>query len=195
MVQQYSESDLRLQVLSLPPQPHPNKSFTLRLLISRVLTSVLCSKRRLPPPLLPPMSGISCAVCARTLDRPPCRSARFFRRNGPIRRNIHICRVAFARKCIVSFDPGFEYSLNRSGDDWTTWKNVEGQTTAIRNHLKTHDKLWSDLVLLKQLKGWDRMGTSNKNSPSGEREAFSLPGFYERLVKWIAVDDQVRLVV
>ncbi|KAJ7482847.1 hypothetical protein B0H11DRAFT_1807231, partial [Mycena galericulata] len=39
------------------------------------------------------------------------------------------------------------------------------------------------------------MGTSNKNCSSGEREEFSLPGFYERLVKWIAVDDQALDVV
>jgi hypothetical protein len=83
-----------------------------------------------------------------------------------------------------------------SGDEWTTWKNVEGQTTAIRNHLKSqsHEKVWHDMVLLKQLKGWETLGTSNKNSPSGEHEPFSLPGFYNRLVKWIAVDDQVRAI-
>ncbi|KAJ6620952.1 hypothetical protein B0H10DRAFT_2432551 [Mycena sp. CBHHK59/15] len=77
-------------------------------------------------------------------------------------------------------------------DEWTTWKNVEGQTTAIRKHLRSpaQNKLWRDLVLLKQLKGWETLGTSNKDSPCGEREEFSLPGFYERLVKWIAVDDQ-----
>ena len=44
-------------------------------------------------------------------------------------------------------------------------------------------------MLLKQLKGWETIGASTKPAP-GEREEFSLPGFYERLVKWIAVDDQ-----
>lgn len=65
---------------------------------------------------------------------------------------------------------------------------------AIRNHLQRHGSLWRDVVLLKQLKGWEKMGISHKDSPSGGRERFSLPGFYERLVKWIAVDDQVRLL-
>lgn len=54
-------------------------------------------------------------------------------------------------------------------------------------------KIWRDMVLLKQLKGWETLGTSNKETPSGDREPFSIPGMYERLVKWIAVDDQVRL--
>ena len=77
-------------------------------------------------------------------------------------------------------------------DSWSTWKNVEGQTTAIRNHLKLkHGRYWRDMVLLKHLKGWKKLGTSNKDSPSGQHETFSLDGFYDRLTKWIAVDDQV----
>ncbi|KAJ7735047.1 hypothetical protein B0H16DRAFT_1765616 [Mycena metata] len=84
-----------------------------------------------------------------------------------------------------------------TGNNWTTWRNVDGQTSAIRNHLKSesHAKVWRDMVLLKQLKGWETLGTSNKETPSGTRETFSLPGFYERLVKWIAVDDQSLDVV
>lgn len=79
-------------------------------------------------------------------------------------------------------------------DDWTSWKNVEGQTDAIRTHLKkAHGKYWREMVLLKQLKGWTKFGTSNNasESPVVEREPFSLEGFYDRLTKWIAVDDQV----
>ncbi|KAJ7790833.1 hypothetical protein B0H14DRAFT_2625605 [Mycena olivaceomarginata] len=100
------------------------------------------------------------------------------------------------REVISTKRPGKEFSHLAcrlcTGDEWTTWKNVKGQTTAIHNHLKSqsHEKVWHDIVLLKQLKGWETLGTSNKNSPSGEHEPFSLPGFYNRLVKWIAVDDQ-----
>ncbi|KAJ7794068.1 hypothetical protein B0H14DRAFT_2622246 [Mycena olivaceomarginata] len=96
---------------------------------------------------------------------------------------------------IGRYSPPFRHRHPR-GDQWTTWKNVKGQTTAIHNHLKSqsHEKVWHDIVLLKQLKGWETLGTSNKNSPSGEHEPFSLPGFYNRLVKWIAVDDQVRAI-
>ena len=69
-------------------------------------------------------------------------------------------------------------------DSWSTWKNVEGQTTAIRNHLKLkHGRYWQDMVLLKHLKGWKKLGTSNKDSPSGQHETFSLDGFYDRLTK------------
>ncbi|KAJ7026472.1 hypothetical protein C8F04DRAFT_1190538 [Mycena alexandri] len=77
-----------------------------------------------------------------------------------------------------------------TGEKWTVWRNGEGQTGNIRHHLRTeHYKLWSDLVVLKKLKGWESVGISAKTA-AGEREEFSLPGFHERLVKWIAVDDQ-----
>ncbi|KAJ7702894.1 hypothetical protein B0H16DRAFT_736274 [Mycena metata] len=82
-------------------------------------------------------------------------------------------------------------------DNWTTWRNVEGQTTAIRNHLKSgeHGKLWHDMVVLQKLKGWETLGTAYKDTSSGEHKEFLLPGFYTRLVKWIAVDDQALNVV
>jgi len=31
------------------------------------------------------------------------------------------------------------------------------------------------------------------DSSPGDRPPFTLDGFYERLVRWIAVDDQVRI--
>ncbi|KAJ7803186.1 hypothetical protein B0H14DRAFT_3778595 [Mycena olivaceomarginata] len=43
--------------------------------------------------------------------------------------------------------------------------------------------------------GWETLGTSNKHTPARERETSSIPGFYNRLVKWIAVDDQSLDVV
>ncbi|KAJ7855527.1 hypothetical protein B0H13DRAFT_1903049 [Mycena leptocephala] len=44
------------------------------------------------------------------------------------------------------------------------------QTTAIRNHIKSqHRKVWRDIVIEK-LKGWNKLSTSNKNSPFDERE-------------------------
>lgn len=49
---------------------------------------------------------------------------------------------------------------------------------------------------MKQLKGWMQLGVTASEKPQGihhprAREPFSLAGFYERLIKWIAVDDQV----
>lgn len=80
----------------------------------------------------------------------------------------------------------------RRGPQWTTWKNVSGQTSAIRSHLKEkHYRTWRELVMLNQLKGWTDI---SKECPEDEREAFSLQGFYERLLRWIAVDDQVPYI-
>ncbi|KAJ6597887.1 hypothetical protein B0H10DRAFT_1959640 [Mycena sp. CBHHK59/15] len=78
-------------------------------------------------------------------------------------------------------------------DKWRTWKNVDGQTSVIRDHLKAdHYRVWVDVVFHKKLKGWNTIGASRK-AAAGEHEEFSLPGFYDRLAKWIAVDDQVRI--
>ncbi|KAJ7703836.1 hypothetical protein B0H14DRAFT_3903685 [Mycena olivaceomarginata] len=80
-------------------------------------------------------------------------------------------------------------------DKWRTWKNVNGQTSVICDHLKAdHYRVWVDVVFHKKLKGWETIGASRK-AAAGEREEFSLPGFYDRLEKWIAVDDQSLDVV
>jgi hypothetical protein len=55
-----------------------------------------------------------------------------------------------------------------------------------------HLKVWQDVVVLEKLKGWKDIGTSPSYLESGQREKFSIEGFYERLLRWIAVDDQVR---
>lgn len=46
----------------------------------------------------------------------------------------------------------------------------------------------------RHLKGWETIGTLTDHAP-GEREEFSLPVFYEKLAKWIAVDDQASVLV
>ncbi|KAJ6538757.1 hypothetical protein B0H10DRAFT_1971341 [Mycena sp. CBHHK59/15] len=66
-------------------------------------------------------------------------------------------------------------------DKWRTWKNVDGQTSVIRDHLKAdHYRVWVDVVFHKKLKGWNTIGASRK-AAAGEHEEFSLPGFYDRL--------------
>jgi hypothetical protein len=63
---------------------------------------------------------------------------------------------------------------------------VEGQTSVIREHLKKdHGDEYREMVCAKKLKGWadiqvgqSRMVTSMKV----DREAFSLDGFYQRLI-------------
>jgi hypothetical protein len=85
--------------------------------------------------------------------------------------------------------------LLHSGDKWKVWRNVHGQTSAIRNHLKEeHEALWRDVVVLEKLKGWKDVGNSPGYSESGRtrNEKFTIEGFYEKLLRWIAVDDQVK---
>lgn len=89
-------------------------------------------------------------------------------------------------------------TISRLDDDvWHTWKNADGQTASLRHHFKTkHYKVWREIVVMKQLKGWMQLGVTASEKPQGihhprAREPFSLAGFYERLIKWIAVDDQV----
>lgn len=80
---------------------------------------------------------------------------------------------------------------------WTVWKNGPGSCSNIRRHLKAkHFKLWSDIVISQKLKGWQEVQrdvtSRDKERP---RETFSLDGFYERLIKWVTVDDQVSLAL
>ena len=52
-----------------------------------------------------------------------------------------------------------------------------------------HGKAWREVVVLNKLKGWETIDLpiNGKN----HREPFSLEGFYQRLVRWVSVDDQV----
>lgn len=81
--------------------------------------------------------------------------------------------------------------------DRKVWQNAHGQTSSIRNHLRIHhEALWLDIVVSKELKGWQDVRSGSAQAPNTmEREPFSLVGFYERLLKWIAVDDQVCVFI
>jgi hypothetical protein len=74
-------------------------------------------------------------------------------------------------------------------------ENVGGQCHNIRRHLKKeHFKTWADIVVLKKLKGWQGIHQHlKKGEPS--REPFHLEGFHDKLIRWIAVDDQVSCVI
>lgn len=79
------------------------------------------------------------------------------------------------------------------------WSNTDGQTEKIRKHLQeAHWLIYRELVLSHKLKGWEKIARGEVPEVAGgtgranqEHEAFSLEGFYKRLLKWIAVDDQV----
>ena len=72
-----------------------------------------------------------------------------------------------------------------------TLVNKNAQSDLIRKHLTSkHGKLYREIVVLKKLKNWETIdqSTTREKPPC---EPFSLPGFYEQLIQWIAVDDQV----
>jgi hypothetical protein len=141
------------------------------------------------------MFGSSSAALIQMLRRPHRQNPQRRTSKGQTRWNFRTWHVASARAYCILFASFFSliYLYCIRLEKWSTWKNVDGQTTAIQNHLKVeHGKVWRELILLKQLKGWETIGASTQTAP-GEREEFSIPGFYDRLVKWIAVDDQARL--
>jgi len=89
----------------------------------------------------------------------------------------------------------FINSTLRDRDEWTAWKCCEGQTTNIRTHLReNHWKVYREVVVKEKLKYWDEIaqmtGPTALSAPK-ECEPFTLEGFFERLVKWVVVDDQV----
>lgn len=81
---------------------------------------------------------------------------------------------------------------------WRAWLNRNGQTENIRDHLiDAHWDTFRETVLVEKLKGWENIASGALTGPGGSktstasREPFSVEGFYERLVKWVVVDDQV----
>lgn len=82
--------------------------------------------------------------------------------------------------------------------EWRCWKNTGGQTEAIWAHLlsdRKHAEQYQHWVLEHKLKGWETLGKTDNEQGPGARPQFTLEGFYERLVCWIAVDDQSLNVV
>ncbi|PPR07616.1 hypothetical protein CVT24_004169 [Panaeolus cyanescens] len=79
---------------------------------------------------------------------------------------------------------------------WTTWKNTEGQSKTIQNHLhKHHFKIWRELVVMHQLKGWDALPEPGVSTDEEDLPPFSVAEFHKLLVKWISADDQSMSVV
>ena len=52
-----------------------------------------------------------------------------------------------------------------------------------------HGKAWREIVVLKKLKGWETIDLPTIRKKNWE--PFSLEGFYQQLVCWVSVDDQV----
>ncbi|THU83592.1 hypothetical protein K435DRAFT_871131 [Dendrothele bispora CBS 962.96] len=76
------------------------------------------------------------------------------------------------------------------------WRNSDGQTKTLRKHLRSHGKTWTEIILIKKLKGWEKLARDlPTETETRARPPFTLEGFYERLLKWIAVDDQPGTIV
>lgn len=72
-------------------------------------------------------------------------------------------------------------------------------TSTIESHLKKHGALWRLSVHQLRLKGWQTILLPEDHAPKVgepkyEQPSFTIRGFYERLARWIAVDDQVRFI-
>lgn len=83
--------------------------------------------------------------------------------------------------------------------DWRTWKNSHGVTSAVRTHLKKyHEATYCAVVRAEKLKGWERLDstrrTDSESVSASPPKPFSLDEFNRKLVRWIVVDDQVRLL-
>lgn len=82
-------------------------------------------------------------------------------------------------------------------EGWKVWTNSNGQTATIRRHfIKEHRPMWEEMVIKECLKNWQKIDQDKnkreQESRSSETKPFTPEGLYERLVRWIATDDQVR---
>lgn len=87
-------------------------------------------------------------------------------------------------------------------ETWKCWKNTGGITGAIRAHLsgKAHAAAWRADVIAQKLKGWENIKVHDSAAPDPTTTAnptgarvgpFDIKVFYELLLRWIVVDDQV----
>lgn len=108
-------------------------------------------------------------------------------------------RVGCARmSSIYSFVADTDERAHLS-EEWKLWKNTGGITGTIRDHLsgKAHGTAWRETVTAQKLKGWEKLqdhdaAPNATASPKGARDGpFDIKIFYELLLRWIVVDDQV----
>jgi hypothetical protein len=95
-----------------------------------------------------------------------------------------------------SYDPA-----DPDATQWTAYlyKNG-GTTTTVRRHFESdHLAEWTAEVIKHRLKGWEALhalaGASHPEAVPRPREPFSIDGLILCLLRWIAVDDQVRLAI
>lgn len=98
----------------------------------------------------------------------------------------------------IDFVPPFDNDLPTYHDSVPTvgthgsTLNCNSQTENMRDHLiDKHWNLYSSRVLANGLKGWEKIasgvisGPDGQKAAVGDREPFSVEGFYECLIKWM----------
>jgi hypothetical protein len=91
----------------------------------------------------------------------------------------------------------YAFVLTLLCSEWHPYKNVDGITTTIRNHLKTHHSAEYDkIVHTLKLKHSNEVPGRTLTTPSRSRAPkFDLNTWNQLLIQWIVSDDQVRVVV
>ncbi|KAL0568490.1 hypothetical protein V5O48_013490 [Marasmius crinis-equi] len=81
-------------------------------------------------------------------------------------------------------------------EDWSTYKNTDGQSSTLRDHLKReHLVVWKNTVKTRKLKGWETIDSTAPDESQSESEPFCKEGFYTRLIRFLAVyDEAINLV-
>ena len=84
-------------------------------------------------------------------------------------------------------------NITMACSEWHAYKNVDGITTTIRNHLKTHHGAkYSKIVCTLKLKHSDEVPRQTLTTPSRSRAPrFDLNTWHQLLIEWIVSDDQV----
>jgi hypothetical protein len=77
--------------------------------------------------------------------------------------------------------------------EWHPYKNVDGITTTLRNHLKAHHgPEYNKIVQTLKLKHSSETPCLTITTPSKSRAAkFDLTVWHQLLIKWVVMDDQV----
>ncbi|KAJ2975727.1 hypothetical protein NUW54_g11681 [Trametes sanguinea] len=109
-------------------------------------------------------------------------------------------------RCLTRYLPSRDCAEDGA---WHTWKLQNGQTSAIRGHLKKYHSLeWRSAVINNRLKGWEQLA-SGSSGPGAQdagdsqhpmhasfsTEPFLLSTFKKYIADWIAYDDQAIQVV
>ena len=76
--------------------------------------------------------------------------------------------------------------------NWKVYKIGDGVVSTLRNHLRTqHQAIYEGYL---RTEAWEIEQRTHKATHT-DNEPFHLAGFFERLLRWMVVDDQVSSVL